>query len=161
MLANIQDMIAANVLEPAERDDRSIREWLRVAGAYFRDSLNVSLSRQTRFIAAYEGIYTVAVAVLNYYGTRPTEGEVNRMLAIQTAFAEIGVNSARAIANIHKMHSDSTSRGALPPISEMATFGTARLLGRAVEALRLFVEAADHPSSAAAVRPYKSEDSEF
>lgn len=65
MSDNIRNLLKSNILKPADRNEAHIQQWISVAESKLSDAGTATLSPDSRFTLAYEGIHSVTMAFLN------------------------------------------------------------------------------------------------
>jgi len=88
-----QLQIEASAFAPCPRDKTAVRAWIGAAQAKAKDAGNSTVSLGTRFEAAYDAAFFVALAVLNAQGwkSRSVEGHHGYVLEAACAAAEASV----------------------------------------------------------------------
>lgn len=89
-----QLQVEASAFSTCPQDKRAVRAWLEAAQDKARDAANSTVSLGTRFEAAYDAAFFVALAVLNASGWkhRPVEG--HHAFVLEAACAAIGAGVA-------------------------------------------------------------------
>jgi acyl transferase domain-containing protein len=84
----------ASAFAPCPRDKTAVRAWIAGAQAKAKDADNLTVSLGTRFAAAYDAAFFVALAVLNAEGwkSRPVEG--HHAFVLEAACAAAGATDA-------------------------------------------------------------------
>lgn len=114
------NLIAKGSLKPAIGNAQSIQQYLRIANDMLSAAMSAPISPHAQYILAYEGIFSVVMAVLEQYETRPGDGDGHRIIAIQRVAADLNVNPDEfsAITRIHAERNRAVYRASIPPISK-------------------------------------------
>ncbi len=143
MTDNIKNLLDRSILKPADRNEAHIQQWISVAESKLTDAGTASLSPDSRFTLAYEGIHSVAMAFLNNHGMRTGESEGHRSMALQLAAQELNFCNNKMISDMHRARNHHTYDDPLPPVSESLATGTVGVLRKAVASIRAIIPA--HP----------------
>lgn len=84
----------ATAFAPCPQDKTAVQSWLRAAQAKTKDAENASVSLGTRFEAAYDAAFFVALAVLNAEGWKSRSVEGHHGYVLEAACAAVGANDA-------------------------------------------------------------------
>jgi hypothetical protein len=73
-----------------------------------------------RFMLAYEGMFNVVMAVLEFYGVRPGDTGGHRVTAIKRVADDLKLDPAKqsALGRLHDIRNRVTYRAPIPPISK-------------------------------------------
>lgn len=84
----------ASAFAPCPQDKRAVRAWIEAAQDKAKDADNATVSLGTRFEAAYDAAFFVALAVLNAGGWkhRPVEG--HHAFVLEASCAAVGTSVA-------------------------------------------------------------------
>lgn len=140
---NIENLLKIHVLKEAERDQLSIEQFVAAAQEYFNDCPRVASDR-ARFLIAYEGFHSLAMAVLNHYGTRAGDGEGHRIQALQLAVHEIGMEKSmpgtlKTVTDLHLTRNEKTYKQPIPPVTKAEADAAVAILGAAIGSTRRLV----------------------
>jgi hypothetical protein len=86
----------ASAFVPCPRDKTAIRAWIEAANDKAADSGNSSVSVGTRFEAAYDATFFVALAVLNASGWKHRAIEGHHAFVLEAACEAVGAGIALA-----------------------------------------------------------------
>ncbi len=78
------------------------------------------MPNSARFFLAYEGMFSVVMAVLEFYEVRPGDAGGHRATAIQRVAADLKLDAAKqsVVARLHDVRNRVTYRAPLPPITK-------------------------------------------
>ena len=79
-----------SAFHPGAQDKLAVRRWITSAQEKLRDADNVSVSTGTRFEAAYDAAFNIALAVVNASGWRPRSVQGHHAFALEAACEVIG-----------------------------------------------------------------------
>lgn len=95
MLRDAQRLRAdESAFAPCPRDKTAVRAWLGSAQDKVRDAGNVTVSIGTRFEAAYDAIFFVALATLNAAGWKHRSVDGHHAFVLEAACSEVGASEA-------------------------------------------------------------------
>jgi hypothetical protein len=95
MLRNAQQLqTEESAFERRPQDKKAVHAWLAAAQDKWRDSDNSSVSIGTRFEAAYDAVFFVALAVLNAAGWKARAVDGHHAYALEAACAAVGAGEA-------------------------------------------------------------------
>ncbi len=82
-------------------------------------SANVPMLDSARFLLAYEGMFSVVMAVLEFHGVRPGDGGGHRTTAIGRVAVDLKLEAAKqsVLVRLHDVRNRVTYRSPLPPIT--------------------------------------------
>lgn len=114
------NLIANGSLKPALSNPHSIKQYLKIANDTLSAAKITTISPHAQYILAYEGIFSVVMAVLEHYETRPGEGDGHRIIAIQRVAGDLKVNPDEfaAITRLHAERNRAVYRSSIPPITK-------------------------------------------
>lgn len=117
--AEYDGLLKIGSFKPAASSPTSIAQFLRTA----QDMLGATAAPvpdSARFLLAYEGMFNVVMAVLEFHEVRPGEGGGHRATAIQRVAADLALSAAQqsVLARLHDMRNRVTYRAPLPPINK-------------------------------------------
>ena len=129
------NLIANGNLKPAARNPLSIQQYLRVANDTLSAAKITTISPHAQYILAYEGIFSVVMAVLEHYETRPGEGDGHRIIAIQRVAGDLKVDPDEfsAITRLHAERNRAVYRSSIPPINKAQAEAAISILGHMYE----------------------------
>lgn len=113
------NLIKINSLKESDRDEDELQQYINVGTDLLRDAQNAALSPYSRYMLAYDGIHSLAMAVLLHYGTRPGNDKGHRSIAFEKLIDELKIDLGlrKIIKDAHDRRNETTYRSALPPIS--------------------------------------------
>ncbi len=117
--AEYDALLKIGSFKPAASSAASIAQFMRTAN----DMLTATAAQMpdsARFLLAYEGMFNVVMAVLEFHEVRPGDSGGHRATAIQRVAADLHLNPAQqsVLARLHDMRNRVTYRAPLPPISK-------------------------------------------
>ena len=118
-LEAFDNLVKITSLKAADRDEDEIHQYIAVATDLLRDAKRADISPHARYMLAYDGIHSLAMAVLLHYGTRPGDGPGHRTLAL-TKFADelqLDLGTRKIMLDAHGRRNESIYRSALPPVT--------------------------------------------
>jgi hypothetical protein len=115
----------------------SISQFLRTADEMLAASAS-PMPDSARFLLAYEGMFSVVMAVLEFHEVRPGDAGGHRATAIQRVAADLQLDAARqsVLARLHDVRNRVTYRQPLPPITRADAEALRALLGAMLPAAR-------------------------
>lgn len=139
--AAYDNLVKSGSLKDSERLQVSIDQYMSVATGMLADARITGLSTHGRYILAYEGIFSVVMATMENFGARPGGGDGHRVIAIQRAAADLGLDPSRfsSLTMLHSERNRSTYREPIPPITEEQVDLAVRLLTEMLEKARPLV----------------------
>ncbi len=84
----------ASAFAPCPQDKTAVRSWIGAAQAKTKDANNATVSLGTRFEAAYDAAFFVALAVLNAEGWKSRSVEGHHAYVLEAACAAAGASIA-------------------------------------------------------------------
>lgn len=135
--AAVRAMVDAGQLGKALPESAQIQQYIANAEGMFADATRAENSRHERFTLAYEGIHSLAMAFLLYFGARPGGGDGHRVKALQIYIQQVGLNSHfRLLDEIHNVRNNLTYDKPSPPVSQALMNSTIALLSDCIVATR-------------------------
>lgn len=97
----------------------SIAQFLRTAGDMVA-AISAAQPESARFLLAYEGMFNVVMAVLEFYEVRPGDSGGHRVTAIRRVADDLRLDAAKqsALGRLHDIRNRVTYRAPIPPISK-------------------------------------------
>jgi acyl transferase domain-containing protein len=83
-----------DAFQPCPQDKKAVRAWIEAAKEKSKDADNATVSLGTRFEAAYDAAFTVALAVLNAAGWRHRAVNGHHSFVLEAACAAAGASDA-------------------------------------------------------------------
>ena len=104
--------------EAASNSD-SIAQFLRMADD-MAAAASAPIPDSARFILAYEGMFSVVMAVLEHHGVRPGDSGGHRVTAIQRVASDLNLNVAKqsVLGRLHDLRNRVTYRAPVPPVTQ-------------------------------------------
>ena len=132
--AEYENLVARGILKAAAKNADSIDQYVKTASDLRADARRPSNSPHGRYLMAYEGLFSLAMAVLEYHGTRPGDGEGHRISALQRFAADLGFTpgEVKTLTDAHNLRNARTYRSSIPPITGAQAQGVVSLLETAL-----------------------------
>jgi hypothetical protein len=129
---SFENLIKDGTLHETERLQEWIDRYLAVAADMLRDGRRSDNTAHGRYIAAYEGLHSLASAVLLHYGTRTSDQRGHRTVAFNKLcdVVEVDVDERRAVMAAHGRRNETTYKSPLPPISHKDAETVVSVLGK-------------------------------
>lgn len=117
--AEYDNLIQKGTFKPAAIDQNSIAQFMRSAEEMLVTS-KATTSAAPRFTLAYEGMFNVVMAVLEFHGVRPGDSPGHRVTAIQRVAADLGFDWKKqsVLARLHDGRNRLTYRQSIPPVTK-------------------------------------------
>ena len=117
--AEYENLLRVGALKEAARSDDSINQFLQCAQEMLAAS-QANIGIAPTFTLAYEGMFNVVMAVLEFYGARPGDTGGHRATAIARVAADLGLASAKqsVLTRLHDVRNRVTYRKPLPPVTK-------------------------------------------
>jgi hypothetical protein len=114
-----------SAFRPCAQDKGAIRRWVTAAQEKSLDADNVSVSIGTRFEAAYDAAFNIALAVINANGWRLRSVQGHHAFALEAACEAIGAglttfDKLDAIRELRNQKYDGVARTAFQTFSDVA-----------------------------------------
>ena len=124
------NLVARGILKTAVSNPVSLAQYVRTAKELLVDAKNSANYAHGRYLMAYEGLFSLAMAVLEFHGTRPGDGEGHRISALQRFAAEIGFTpgQVKTLTDAHNLRNARTYRTPIPPSTQAQAEGVIALL---------------------------------
>jgi hypothetical protein len=99
------------------------------------------IPNSARFLLAYEGMFSVVMAVLEFYAVRPGDAGGHRATAIQRVAADLKLDAAKqsVVARLHDVRNRVTYRAPLPPITKADADALLAILQEMLAAARAMI----------------------
>ena len=129
-----ENLVARGILKAAAKSADSIDQYVKTASDLLADARRPSNSPHGRYLMAYEGLFSLAMAVLEYHGTRPGDGEGHRISALQRFAADLGFTpgQVKTLTDAHNLRNARPYRSPIPPITGAQVKGVVSLLEAAL-----------------------------
>jgi uncharacterized protein (UPF0332 family) len=114
-----KNLLKDGTLNIADRDIDEINQYIEIADQSLKDAKNAGMFPHGRYILAYEGLHSLAIAVLMNYGVRPGNGPGHRSVALQKLCDELKLDAGarKSVMDTHNRRNEKTYRSALPPVT--------------------------------------------
>jgi len=129
-----ENLVTGGILKAAAKSADSINQYVRTASDLLADATRTSNSPHGRYLMAYERLFSLAMAVLDYHGTRPGDGEGHRISALPRFAADLGFTpgQVKTLTDAHSLRNARTYRSPIPPITGAQAQGVVSLLEAAL-----------------------------
>lgn len=120
--------------------EKSIAQFLQAAGELQEDAKSAARST-SKFTLAYEGMFSVVMAVLEFHGVRPGDASGHRATSIGRAAADLGLSSAQqsVLLRLHDVRNRVTYRKPIPPVTKSDAEAMQSILTAMFEAARVLI----------------------
>jgi len=110
------NLLKIGQLKEAESTQDSINQFVQIAQDMLADA-HTNTRTSTKFYLAYEGMFNIVMAVLEFYGTRPGDGAGHRATAIARVAVDLGLGNEKqsALRRLHDLRNRVTYRKPIPP----------------------------------------------
>lgn len=127
------NLIKVNAFEPVQRTPGAVEGFLKDAAESLEVAIAVDPKRpKQRFTLAYEGFYSLVLAVLEFHEVRSKDS--GRSLAIQRVAADLQLSSTeiKSVIEAHGRRNGTTYRLPFPPISRQEAQGLIEILAKSL-----------------------------
>ena len=113
------NLLKNRTFKDADRDEAELQQYLAVATSSLKDAKNASSSAHSRYMLAYEGLHSLAIATLLHFSVRPGDVPGHR----STAFSkfcdvlELDLAMRKILMDAHDRRNEKTYRSPIPPLS--------------------------------------------
>jgi hypothetical protein len=113
------NLLRTQAFKPAVSSRDSIQQFLQTAEG-MRTDARLPMRDSARFLLAYEGMFSVVMAVLEAYEVRPGDGGGHRSTAIARVAADLRLSPAKqsVLIRLHDVRNRVTYRQPIPPITK-------------------------------------------
>ena len=113
------NLLRVGHLKRAVSSRESIDQFVRTAEE-MQAGAESPMPNSARFLLAYEGMFSMVMAVLEHFEVRPGDGGGHRATAIGRAGADLALTPAKqsTLTRLHDIRNRVTYRAPLPPISK-------------------------------------------
>lgn len=127
-----ENLIKDGSLHDTPRIQEWIDRYLAVAADMLRDGRRSDNTAHGRYITAYEGVHSLASAVLLHHGTRTSDQRGHRTIAFSKLCDVVGltIDERRAVMAAHSRRNETTYKSPLPPISHKDAEIVVSVLGK-------------------------------
>jgi hypothetical protein len=110
------NLLKIGQLKEAESSQDSINQFVQIAQDMLVDA-RTNTRTSTKFYLAYEGMFNIVMAVLEFYGTRPGDGAGHRATTIARVAVDLGLSDEKqsALRRLHELRNRVTYRKPIPP----------------------------------------------
>lgn len=139
--AEYEALLRIGAFKEAVSTPASISQFLRTAQD-MREAVLQPMPDSARFLLAYEGMFSVVMAVLEFNGVRPGDGGGHRTTAIGRVASDLGLPPAKqsVVARLHDVRNRVTYRAPLPPITRADADALCTILGEMLDSARRLIE---------------------
>lgn len=143
--AEYDALLKIGSFKPAASTPASIAQFMRTAQDMLTATAAAAIPDSARFLLAYEGMFNVVMAVLEFHDVRPGDSGGHRATAIQRVAADLRLSTAQqsVLARLHDMRNRMTYRAPLPPISKADADAMQAVLQALLPAAQDLIDAAD------------------
>lgn len=113
------NLLKIGTFKEAASSKDSIEQFMRTAQELLTSG-KAGLMDSARFLLAYEGMFSVVMAVLEFHELRPGDGGGHRTSAIARVAADLKLEPARqsALTRLHDARNRVTYRRPIPPVTK-------------------------------------------
>ena len=114
-----ENLLKLGSFKEAASSKESIKQFMQNAQELLA-ATKVGLGASPQFLLAYEGMFNVVMAVLEFYGVRPGDAGGHRATAIGRVAADLGLTPAKqsALIRLHDARNRVTYRKPIPPVTK-------------------------------------------
>lgn len=138
--AEYDNLLKVGSFKDAVSTKDSIAQFLQTADEMAAGA-KASIPESARFFLAYEGMFNVVMAVLEFHGVRPGDGSGHRVTAILRVAADLNLDSARqsVLGRLHDVRNRVTYRQPIPPITRADADALQTILSEMLPAARALI----------------------
>ena len=116
--AEYDNLLQRGLLKAAVAQPASVEQFMRTASDLARAAEHPMVD-SARFTLAYEAMFNVVMAVLEFHEVRPGDSPGHRVTALQRVAADLNLDAARqsALARLHDVRNRVTYRAPIPPVT--------------------------------------------
>lgn len=135
-----QALLKIGSFKPAASSPASIAQFLSTADEMFAATKG-SMPNSAKFLLAYEGMFSVVMAVLEFHEVRPGDAGGHRATAILRVGADLQLDLAQqsVLGRLHDIRNRVTYRQPLPPITKADADAMQALLTAMLPAARALI----------------------
>ena len=132
-----ENLLKVGSFKEAAASQDSIAQFMRTAQD-MRLGAQSPMPDSARFFLAYEGMFSVVMAVLEFYEVRPGDSGGHRVTAIKRVAADLKLDAAKqsVLGRLHDVRNRVTYRQPLPPITKADADALLRILEEMLPAAR-------------------------
>jgi hypothetical protein len=114
-----ENLLRTGAFKDAVASKDSIAQFIRTAEE-MQAGAKSPMADSARFFLAYEGMFSVVMAVLEFYEVRPGDGGGHRSTAIGRVAVDLGLRPAKqsVLTRLHDVRNRVTYRRPIPPIAK-------------------------------------------
>lgn len=134
------NLVKIGQLKDADSSPDSIAQFLKTAQDMLADA-QANARASTKFFLAYEGMFNVVMAVLEFYGARPGDGAGHRVTAISRVGADSGLDASEqsTLSRLHDLRNRVTYRKPIPPATKADADAMEILLAKMLPAAQVLI----------------------
>lgn len=139
-----ENLLRTGAFKEAVASRVSIAQFLRTAEE-MQAGAKAPMPDSARFFLAYEGMFNVVMAVLEYFEVRPGDGGGHRTTAIGRVASDLKLASAKqsVLTRLHDVRNRVTYRRPIPPIAKTEADALQTILDEMLVAARALVREPD------------------
>jgi hypothetical protein len=117
--AEYDNLLRIGSFKQAVPSKASIEQFLRTADD-MSAAATAPVPDSARFLLAYEGVFSIVMAVLEFYEVRPGDSGGHRVTAIKRVAVDLSLNVAQqsVLSRLHDVRNRVTYRQPLPPVTK-------------------------------------------
>lgn len=117
--AEYENLLKLGVFKEAAASKESIDQFMHSAQE-MATAAKAGLGAAPRFTLAYEGMFNVVMAVLEFHGVRPGDAGGHRATSINRVAADLGLSSPKqsVLMRLHDARNRVTYRKSVPPVTK-------------------------------------------
>lgn len=137
-----ENLLKIGVFKEAVADSASIRQFMQSAREMATGSKLGGLSSAPRFTLAYEGMFNVVMAVLEFHGVRPGDTAGHRATSINRVAADLGLSAPMqsVLLRLHDARNRVTYRNSIPPVAKADVDAMQSILGEMLQAASALID---------------------
>lgn len=137
-----ENLLKIGSFKEAVSNKESIAQFLRTADDMVV-AAKVPVPDSARFFLAYEGMFCVVMAVLEFYEVRPADTGGHRATAIKRVAADLKLDVPKqsVLGRLHDVRNRVTYRAPLPPITKADADALRTILEEMLPAAKALIEA--------------------
>lgn len=138
--AEYDNLLKIGSCKAALSNKESIEPFLRTADEMFTGS-KAPMPESAKFFLAYEGTFSVVMAVLEFYEVRPGDGGGHRATAIRRVAVDLQLDVAQqsVLGRLHDVRNRVTYRQPIPPVTKADADALQAILTRMLPAAKALI----------------------
>lgn len=114
-----EQLIKAGIFKEQSCNPNHLAQFLKNAQDLLQDAESVS-SDNSKYILAYDAMFNVVQAVLEFNDVRSGDGPGHRITAIQRVATDLGITGGEfsVLTNLHKKRNQNTYKAPVPPVTK-------------------------------------------